>query len=398
MKLKRVAVIGGMLDRRDPSGILAITIANDLAKSGCEVSLLVKSAENPDIADGVKVRCLGSNARLACLREVLFRRALHQSLVDSEPEYTISTLSTVAADFLVPATGTVIGSRRAALRASAGWFERVKARLNQYKPAALLSLWLEYRARTGGKLKAWVALGSTMRNELLAECRTPLAPVLLAASPGDDLQEDPAHLILPDLRQEMSRALGLDAQSFWVMHCFDEPGQGGLEAMLCAFKPFIELGADAFLLIAGSTRYTHLAWIGELGLRSRVRLIGCTEHRAACMAACDLVCWPTRYDPVGWGALPALASGTPVVTTSACGLAYAVRQRAGAVIDAPVQPSALLRELRTGYDRWQHGELSQSRMHAHHEPNPRASEVIRGLIQSGAGPLDDPRGAEEPVR
>lgn len=130
--------------------------------------------------------------------------------------------------------------------------------------------------------------------------------------------------------------------------------------MLRAFKPLIEQGIDAAMLLAGPTRYTHLAWIGQLGLRDRVRLVGKTARIEELMAASDLIACPTKYDPVGWSVLPALTADKPVITTTACGLADAVEQRGGTVLNGPPEPIPLLEAIREQHGRWQGGDDGQT--------------------------------------
>ena len=93
----------------------------------------------------------------------------------------------------------------------------------------------------------------------------------------------------------------------------------------------------------GDTRpYRRLA--ERLGLGERVRWLGPRPDVERWYAAADVLVLPTRYEPFGNVHLEALASGLPVVTTTAAGGAEAVGSECGAIVP-PGDPRAVTRAL-----------------------------------------------------
>ena len=62
-----------------------------------------------------------------------------------------------------------------------------------------------------------------------------------------------------------------------------------------------------------------------LGLDDRVRFLGWRNDRAALLAACDLVAFPSRYEPFGTVTVDAWAAGKPLVAADAVGPAAYVK-------------------------------------------------------------------------
>jgi UDP-glucose:(heptosyl)LPS alpha-1,3-glucosyltransferase len=104
---------------------------------------------------------------------------------------------------------------------------------------------------------------------------------------------------------------------------------------------------DARLLVIGrgdETRYRALA--ARVGVASRVRWLGLRRDVERWYAAADVLVLPARYEPFGNVHLEALASGLPVVTTTAAGGAEVVDADRGAVVppdDAAAVAEALRR-------------------------------------------------------
>ena len=87
------------------------------------------------------------------------------------------------------------------------------------------------------------------------------------------------------------------------------------------------------------TRYRRLA--ARLGVAERIRWLGLRQDVLRWYAAADLLVLPTRYEPFGNVHLEALASGLPVLTTTAAGGSELIEEgKNGAVIE-PGEPSAL---------------------------------------------------------
>jgi UDP-glucose:(heptosyl)LPS alpha-1,3-glucosyltransferase len=108
------------------------------------------------------------------------------------------------------------------------------------------------------------------------------------------------------------------------------------------------------LLVVGkgdARPYRQLA--ERLGIGGRVAWLGARPDVERWYAAADVLVLPTRYEPFGNVHLEALASGLPVVTTTAAGGAEVVAADRGAVVAPgdPAQLTAALERLRAADPR-----------------------------------------------
>jgi UDP-glucose:(heptosyl)LPS alpha-1,3-glucosyltransferase len=99
---------------------------------------------------------------------------------------------------------------------------------------------------------------------------------------------------------------------------------------------------DARLLVIGrgdETRYRRLAV--RLGVGDRVRWLGLRGDLERWYVAAEVLVLPTRYEPFGNVHLEALASGLPVVTTTAAGGAELIEEGKNGAVVVPGDPAAL---------------------------------------------------------
>ena len=105
----------------------------------------------------------------------------------------------------------------------------------------------------------------------------------------------------------------------------------GLATALEALAALDDRRSRLLVLGKGETRpYRDLA--ARLGLGNRVVWLGARPEIERWYASADVLVLPTRYEPFGNVHLEALASGLPVVTTTAAGGAEAVTPDSGAVV------------------------------------------------------------------
>lgn len=86
---------------------------------------------------------------------------------------------------------------------------------------------------------------------------------------------------------------------------------------------------------------------GTLGLNDRVRFLGWRTDRAALLGACDVVAFPSRYEPFGTVTVEAWAAGKPLVVADAAGPAATVTNE----IDALLVPKDSVEALRDALKR-----------------------------------------------
>jgi UDP-glucose:(heptosyl)LPS alpha-1,3-glucosyltransferase len=99
---------------------------------------------------------------------------------------------------------------------------------------------------------------------------------------------------------------------------------------------------QARLVVVGrgdEARYRRGA--AELGVSDRIRWLGPRRDLERWYGAADVLALPTRYEPFGNVHLEALASGIPVVTTTAAGGAEVVEEGKNGSVIAPDDPGAL---------------------------------------------------------
>ncbi len=79
----------------------------------------------------------------------------------------------------------------------------------------------------------------------------------------------------------------------------------------------------------------------RLGLDSRVRFLGWRNDRGALLAACDIVAFPSRYEPFGTVTVDAWAAGRPLVAADAVGPAAYVKDGVNGLLVPKNDPAAL---------------------------------------------------------
>lgn len=102
---------------------------------------------------------------------------------------------------------------------------------------------------------------------------------------------------------------------------------------------------DAYLWIAGDgpLRTELEALADRLGVSDRVRFLGWRDDRAGLLAACDIVAFPSRYEPFGTVMVDAWAARRPIVAAAAAGPgAYIEPETNGLLV--PTDDVAALRE------------------------------------------------------
>lgn len=344
-----IALITEVLLPGDPVGQQVCAVARRLVEDGHRVTLLSGISIEPDLDERVAIFSPKSVARLRSWRMLRFSRWARAKTASIMPDRVLSFTPIVPGDIVVPPGGTVRGRYHAKLAQQRALPERARLTASQLTPYVLLRRLLEAHALRSRRITNYVALSTAIQAQLNRYAGSGRAGVRTASAPitGPDAVDASAK----QRRDRLARAWGVDVSACWVALPFVSARDAGLEVLIGAFKALIDGGADTVLLLAGRCRYTHLAWIAQLGIRDRVRFVGPCDHPEQLLAVSDVAAYPTPYDPGGWGVRPALACGCPVITTTASDAATAVREWGGVVLDSPADPLALLGALREAVAR-----------------------------------------------
>ncbi|MFK7789210.1 MAG: glycosyltransferase family 4 protein [Phycisphaeraceae bacterium] len=384
MKPLHLVMICGVVDAHQPEAAETVLLANDLAERGYRVTLLAMSFGDLDMDPRVTLKAAGTRPRWFWISMIRYLRWLSKEMKRLKPDHMISMLSSVTAEIMVPLTGTQRARCRAKRSLCLGMAGHAVQHLSELHPNVALPKQLERRAISRDGVKLFIAVSQPIEEQLQADLSGKSTPIELASVARPESRIDTKRSA--QLREELARAWGINRDGYWIILPFSDAAVDGFEPMLRAMKPLIDQGVDAVLLLSGPTRYTHLAWIGQLGLRDRIRFVGETSMVQELLAACDLIVCPTSYDPAGWAVRPALGLGKPIVTTSASAAAEDVMSQGGSVLPSPVQPQALLEVIRELHARWEDGDATSIKT----APKLAAAPTLAQIVDRWLQPDDDP--------
>jgi UDP-glucose:(heptosyl)LPS alpha-1,3-glucosyltransferase len=113
------------------------------------------------------------------------------------------------------------------------------------------------------------------------------------------------------------------------------------KGLVTAIEALPRLGAARLIVIGRGDEARYRRRAAALGVSERIRWLGLRRDLERWYGAADVLVLPTRYEPFGNVHLEALASGRPVVTTTAAGGAEVVEEGKNGAVIAPNDAGAL---------------------------------------------------------
>ena len=189
--------------------------------------------------------------------------------------------------------------------------------------------------------------------------------------------------------EQTRRRLDIPPSAFLVLHVGSVGPRKNLAAVIAAVHGLRSSGIDAWLLqVGGVLTADQRTDLAARGIAARVRTVGeATEAdlRAAYRAA-DVLLFPSHYEGFGFPVLEAMASGLPVVTSGAGGLAEVAGDAAIVVGGREVEPYVVaLRRLVTNTswrDQLVRRGLERAKRFRWVETARKTAELYRNLLPS----------------
>jgi UDP-glucose:(heptosyl)LPS alpha-1,3-glucosyltransferase len=125
----------------------------------------------------------------------------------------------------------------------------------------------------------------------------------------------------------------------------------GLDSLIASFPQIKKEVPQAVLIVAGKDgiqSYREMA--KSLGVERNILFLGPTQRAKELYAASDLFALPTIYDPFSNACLEAMATGIPVLTTRANGVAELIYdQQNGFLVQDPLNPEEIAEKVLAFY-------------------------------------------------
>lgn len=303
-------------------------------RGGYDLHLLTTAAQFP--APGITVRRLPVLRQPSALRQLSFALAAKRAARTGDYDIVQSHERCLLQDIYRAGEG----SHRAYLDAMG----RGGVQVN---PQHRLVLYLERRIFTLRAARHIVAIAARGQGEIEGLYGTPADRISVVYN-GVDLDRfhpENRHRWRDDTREKLGLSAGAWLIAF-VGSGFERKGLGPLLEAVARLG-----GRRVHMLVAGKGRTDAYRDMAErLGIGRAVTWIAPRPDVERLYAAADVVALPARYEPFGNVHLEALASGVPVLTTSAAGGAEVIRDGVSGAVVAASTAEEILRGLHTVRD------------------------------------------------
>jgi UDP-glucose:(heptosyl)LPS alpha-1,3-glucosyltransferase len=199
---------------------------------------------------------------------------------------------------------------------TASWAQRYLAS-GLFKHA--LYRWIEKRTLNPHTRQTIVCNAEMVKTDIINRYGVPDERIIVIGNGVDLKRFDPDHRGTQG--NDLRRACGFERGETVLLFLGSGYKRKGLDLLLRAMPEVIQHSPDARLLVVGFDNQVAVfkRMAHQLGVARQVVFLGGRQDVTACYAASDLYILPTRYDPFANSTLEALATGLPVITTSANG-------------------------------------------------------------------------------
>ena len=143
------------------------------------------------------------------------------------------------------------------------------------------------------------------------------------------------------------RELGIPADAWVIGLVANLRPQKNHESLLRAFAKLLPVVPEAWLVLVGDWERRPMleALAGSLGIRDRVKFLGCRLDVPELYPVFDVYCLPSHYEGMPLTVLEAMSAGKPVVGTRVVGIQEVITDGQTGLLVAPNDPPALAQAL-----------------------------------------------------
>jgi UDP-glucose:(heptosyl)LPS alpha-1,3-glucosyltransferase len=220
-------------------------------------------------------------------------------------------------------------------------------------------LFLEKRIFTPGHYKRVIAIAEAGREEIMRYYKVPSEDIITIYN-GVDLEEfHPKNRAL--FRKEIRREFNIDDNEFLILFVGSGFRRKGLRYLIEAVALLKEERPLKVLVVARAKKRPYLRLAARLGIKNKIIFAGGRKDLRKFYAASELFVLPTIYEPFGNVCLETLASGLPIIVSTASGAAEIITAGVnGLLLEDPQNTRELAGKIRLVFDTKFRDSLSKN--------------------------------------